>query len=153
MILAFVIIIPLTGIAQNWTAEQQEIIDQINANWASWKNAVDTKDFSIWQNEAQPQTDGHFWISNDDTLLSQESMVMFFSGLMNDFKEIQIEDKHFLAVKIYGDVAVVSSFVLAKIQVIDGEPVRIKQKNMDVFRKAGNKWRWSDTMITSENLK
>lgn len=152
MILVFVLIIPFAAIAQNWTVEQQEVIDQINRNWISWAKAVDQKDFSVWKNEVQPLNDGYFWIGDSDTLMSGVAMETHFTGLMNNLKKFELEDRHYLAVKIYKDVAVVSYYVIVKIQFTDGVPVRIKQKNFEIFRKVANKWRWSDTMITSKTV-
>ena len=45
---ALVCLIPITAFGQNWTPEQQEVIDHIKTCWDGWVDAKEQNDISPW---------------------------------------------------------------------------------------------------------
>ena len=54
--LAFsLLFMPLMVYSQNWTPEEQAILEKVKIGWSSWQDAVNNKDLSIWLNAAFPR--------------------------------------------------------------------------------------------------
>lgn len=152
MLLSVVLYFPIVVLAQNWTIVQSAVIDQIKKNWDAWEAAIKQKDLNIWLKECQPTKDFVHWYGEHGSLWSLEAIERFFAKWSKGVNDFYWENLQPSSVKIYGDVAVVYYYVMSNTQSTENKCVRVEQKRMEVFRKIGGKWRWSDAMITSKSI-
>ena len=68
LLLVLCIISPFTAFAQDWTADEQEVLAQIKKGWSSWEKAVQAKDLNIWIDTFQPADDFTGWWTSDGGL-------------------------------------------------------------------------------------
>ena len=85
------ILIPYTIFAQNWTAEQQEVIDQVKKSFEAWNVAVfDQKDYSLWTDKYAAK-DYHFWWLEDGAPTTRSGDISEARHIPKQYKRIHLK--------------------------------------------------------------
>ena len=150
LILCFLFSFPL--IAQNWTADQQEVLDQIKKGWSSWEEAVNAKDLNIWLDKFQPADDFTGWWTSDGGLWTLEKDKRTFDSWVKDVNNFYWEGVQPLSIKVYGDVALAYFYSTYNMEDKTGKTTRMEDKRLEVYRKVDGIWRWSDAMVSGKEI-
>ena len=65
--LLITLLCPLTAESQQWTPEEQAVLDAMKVCWDAWKEATEQKDFDVWLSKCQPADDYSMWWTNFGT--------------------------------------------------------------------------------------
>jgi ketosteroid isomerase-like protein len=152
LLLVLCIIFPFTAFAQNWTADQQEVLDQIKKGWSSWEEAVNAKDLNIWLDKFQPAEDFTGWWTSDGGLWTLEKEKRTFDNWVKNVKSMYWEGLQPLSIKIYGDVAIAYFYAISNIEYKTGTYKRFEGKRLEVYRKMDGIWRWTDAMVSAKEI-
>jgi Domain of unknown function (DUF4440) len=145
--LVLLLIIPLSAQAQEWTTEQQEVLDHIQACWDAWE----TKVYDNWVEVCRPAKNELWWTTSEalpgnleyDRKLSEAQWkTSEIEYLWNEIRP--------LAVQIHGDVALVYFYALFS-WTEDGEEVSAEQKRFEAFRKVDGQWMVIGGMVVPTN--
>ena len=149
-VLVFCIIsLPLT--AQNWTAEEQEVLDKIKEDWEYFEKAVKAKDLNIWIDNVQPADDWQGWWTSEGGLWTMENDKRMFDEWVKNIKNWYWEAVYPLSIKVYDNVAL--AFFYATYTVEDNTGItRYEDKRFEVFRKIDGKWRLSGLMVSGNEV-
>jgi len=131
--------------AQQWTAEQQEVLEFITGCWDAWVEALadETPDRFF---EACPQDDDVLFWSTDDGAPG---------GMRNVYRnwdywrEVDVDwaDMRPIAVNIFGDVAIVYMYGYWIANTPDG-PVTTEYKRTEVFQRRDEGWHFIGAQST-----
>lgn len=138
----FVLLIPFASSAQNWTAEQQEVIDQIKSCWDAWVKALGEKNYDIWAEACPCDEDAVGWSASEGApLIVQEYWKRSITGgLVPWFNKINWIDLRPISIKIDGDVALVHFYGVWVVEDYKGEAFQLESKRFEVFRKKDGQW-------------
>jgi len=152
VVTVILVLIPFTVFAQNWTAEQKEVIEHIKGCWDAWKEAFIKKDLQIWLDACPCIEDFADWNTEDGApaigLAAEKrglnmglySMIFGEKGDWLDLRPI--------SVKIDGDVALVHFYAIFIWENTKGEAKHIQQKRFEVFRRKAERWTLIGGMTT-----
>ena len=130
---AFLIVAPAA--AQQWTADQQEVISQLEECWDIWLEAASEGQPDAWLDRCTD--DFRYW--GDETGAPNDAAM-----LRRLWSEIVQADEHWielrpLDVRIVGDVAIVHFY--GSWNGLEGEErVTRERKRTEVFRKVDGRW-------------
>ena len=138
-------------LAQNWTAEEQGLIDHIKMAWDAWEEAIEKNDPDIWYNKVRPAEDYSMW-------WTEESFPQGYSGLKRDWESVLERNPKWIdlrpvAVRIYDNVGMVQFYGYWKINTKDG-PVTSEKMRTEIFIKRNGHWTWiggQGSPITAKN--
>lgn len=149
--LVLVLFISFSVSAQNWTAEQKEVIEHIKSCWDGWNKAFVEKNFDFWA-EVCPCENGHaYWFTNQGAPEMGIDAVKraMNNGLLSwEMKRIKWTDLRPLSVKIDENVALVHFYAYSIIEDYKGNISQVEQKRFEVFRKKEGKWTLIGGMVT-----
>jgi hypothetical protein len=127
--LALAVALPTTAAAQDWTTEQQEIIDFAEACWTSWA----TESWEAYAQACPMDPDARYWDMNESVPSYGHGSWERFAEAIWPHTDAEYYEHRPIAVKIFGDVAtyyffatyfnvdtdgVVSSFTLHELAVL-----------------------------------
>ena len=146
----FVLLIPFAATAQNWTAEQQEVMDHIKSCWDAWEKAFEEKNFDIWAEACPCDEDHAMWWTNEVTPESLETQKRGLTGGLwsRMYKRWDWLDLRPLSVKIDGDVALVHFHGIWVGESYKGEVSLAEHKRFEVFRKKNGQWTFIGGMVS-----
>lgn len=122
--------------AQQWSAEETEVIDSIKQCWDTWMEAVRAHDADIWISEC---TDGDFSYWG-----SEEGVPEGPDALRRDWERIRASDADWidlrpLRVKMIGDVAIVQFYGYWLALTAEGS-TRTEWMRTEIFHKVNGRW-------------
>ena len=150
VILCFLICLPLT--AQNWTAEEQEILDQIKKDWTYWEEAVKAKDLNIWLDNVQHTDDFSGWWTSEGGLWTLENDKRFFDEWVKSVKNYYWEGIYPLSIKVYDNFALIYFYATYNLEDNNGKTTRYEDKRLVVYRKVDGIWRATGTMVSGKEI-
>ena len=132
---------PVYAQAQNWTPEQQEVINHAKKSSEMWFKAVfDQNDYSKWLKEYAVE-DYNFWFTGRGVPMDIAGDIERVEFIQKEFKRIYLEEQYPLAVKIYGDIACLYFYQYAILEDPEGKITRKESKRLHVYRKQGDTWK------------
>jgi hypothetical protein len=132
----------VSAFAQEWSAEQKEIIAHIKACWDGWYKGLQEKNFDLWLDVCPCEKNTYWWIAEEGAprqIMNSESK-KFKEGLHWQMKRQNWLDLRPLSIKIDGDVALVHFYAIWIHENYRGEISQIEQKRFEVFRKKAGRW-------------
>jgi len=150
LILCFFLSLPLT--AQNWTAEEQEVLDQIKKGWTFWEKAVQAKDLNLWIDNMQPADDWSGWWTSDGGLWTHEKEERLFDKWVENVNDYYWEGLQPLSIKVYDDFALAYFYATYNIEDKTGKVTRYEDKRLEVYRKIDGIWRWTGAMVAGNQI-
>jgi ketosteroid isomerase-like protein len=133
----FALLAPTSASAQQWTDEEQGLIDHIKMCWDSWMEAVEAGDVEIHYRKC-PQADNvSMWWTEYGAPEGKEMA-------RRNWAQISATDLGWLdvrpvAVRIWGDVAMVQFYGYWSARTPEG-PTVTEYKRTEVFRRDGGQW-------------
>lgn len=155
----FVLIVGIIGMifssnvfAQNWNAEQKEILERVKTGWTLWQKALLNKDLSIWLDGFEPSEDFQGWWVSDGALWNLDADKRTFDDYVRRIKGFYWETIHPLSIRVFDDVALIYFYVTFNEQDQNGTWSRVENKRLEIYRKQGGKWRWTDGMVAGKQI-
>ena len=152
VVLILCFIFPITASAQHWTADEQEVLDQIKKGFDVWEKAVQAKDLNIWLDNFQPADDFTGWWTSDGSLWTLEEEKRSFDEWVKGINNYYWVNVQPLSIKVYGDIALAYYYVTYNIEDKTGKATRMEDKRLEVYRKEDGIWRWSDAMVSGKEI-
>ena len=140
-----------SAMAQEWTAEQKEVIAQIKAIWDVEIRAIQEKNADLWLAAFPCDKDAYHWIASEGAPLQMMNLRprMYREGLYWQLKRVNWLDLRPLSIKIDGDVALVHFYDTWIVENYKGEISQLENKKFLVFRKKSGRWTFLGGMASS----
>jgi ketosteroid isomerase-like protein len=134
---AIALAIPSAASAQQWTPEEQELIDNIKMCWDAWMEAVQAVDVEIYYQKCPQAEDVSMWWTDFGAPEGRQMA-------RRNFQQIATVDRAWLdirpvAVRIWGDVGMVQFYGYWSANSPEG-PVVTEFKRTEVFRRVDGQW-------------
>ena len=132
----FTISIASPSYAQNWTAEQQGVIDDLEACWDLWVEALDDRTPDAWAS-ACAEEDYTYWFRGA-ALGGLEDLRREWS-MIRETQEYWI-GLHPISIKIYGDIAIMHFVGIWSGLGPEGRIIN-EANRTEVYRRDGGQWK------------
>jgi ketosteroid isomerase-like protein len=132
--------------AQEWGAEQQELIDHVQRCWETWQGGFDK-----WQ-EACPHAENRvWWFTAENVPKTEWSNFAEAAQYFMDSEQTLFFEHRPLHVAMHGDVAIYAYWVMYAARDGSGQVANYMQKRLEAFRKVGGRWMFIAGMGVPEN--
>jgi ketosteroid isomerase-like protein len=138
--------------AQQWSSEEQELLDHVKVCWDAWADAVNAKDLDIWMDTCQPDPDFSGWWTSDGGLWTLEAEERGFSDWVAGVEHMYWENLQPLEIKVHGDIGMIWFYITYREPGSDGPLTRFENKRFEVFRRAGGVWHWLGAMVQNRPM-
>jgi len=143
---------PLIVYPQNWTPEEETILELVKAEKSSWQDAVNNKDLSIWLNAVDLTDDWHCWWTTDGGLWNLDDAKKNFEFTIKDIVRYQLLNVNPIRIKVYDNVAFIWYYFISAQEYKNGKTDYNETKRFDVYRKVDGKWRLSAGMVDRNSI-
>ena len=142
-------IVPTRLLAQNWTAEQQEIIDLNQACWEAW-NTEDPAEMRRVCNEHPEAT--HWWTPNGAPTVGwfENNGDRWVEAFLSRSSQVYFEIIP-LAVSIFDNTAQIYFWATSTEQDNDGKLTTTSRKQLNIWQKMDGRWTWIGGMTVLED--
>ena len=139
LMLVSILTLPATGQGQEWTAEQQELVDHLTAVWDEIdENNQET--FSIWRETVQPADDLVWWFTNQGApsdLKAIEKWHQWWGSRRGRYTYLNVRP---VAVRIVDSVGMVWFWAFGEWTDQSGERHEWQDQRLELFRKTQDGW-------------
>jgi hypothetical protein len=149
---AFGIALSSSAMAQNWSPEQQQILERVETGWTLWQEAVLKKDRRIWLDGFEPSEDFQGWWISDGALWDMDADKRTFDDFVKGIKGLFWENVQPLSIRVYDDMALIYFYVTYNLQDQSGKWTRYQEKRLEIYRKQDGKWRWTGCMAAGQEI-
>lgn len=128
---------PRSASAQEWSVEQQDVLDHIQACWDAWES----KSYDTWTSVCRSSEDTRFWRTTLALPYDMSSMRIRYDAWWEADPSIQIHANEMqpIEVQLFDDMALV--YFYAHWHWSNNEGVQtVEQKRLEVFRKVDGQW-------------
>jgi len=139
---------PANLLAQNWTAEQQEIIDLNQACWDAWAS----EDVSEMRRSCNEHPEAINWwtrLGAPTVGWFENNGERWIDAFMSRSKRIYFEIIP-LGVSIFGDTAQIYFWATSTFENSDRELETTSQKQLNIWQKMDGRWTWIGGMAVPE---
>ena len=131
------LLISQSSLAQQWSEEEQELLDAIEFYWETWMEAVKKKDADHWFKKARPAENFSYWWTEQGSPNGPDA-------IKRDWDAISETDAYWvdirpIAIRMHGDVGIVQFYGYWKAKTKDGL-VTTEDKRTEVFIKNDGRW-------------
>ena len=123
--------------AQQWTAEQQSLIDHVTQCWDVWVEALADETPAKWVEACPNDERSHYWTSADGAPSSAKDVVRnwhIWREIDDDWVSLRP-----VYVDIFGDVGVIHMYGYWRAKTADGTVIT-EEKRTEVFQRRGGQW-------------
>jgi ketosteroid isomerase-like protein len=150
LILTFVFVPHLVS-AQNWTPDEQAILDKVYKALAAWEEAVEKKDYSIWLKGANPMEDNCVWFTTASGPRElKNSSQKSFETRFGDVLAYELLFITPLKIEVHDNVGFFWFYNNSLYVDDQGNRKTMKSKRFEVFKKIDGEWRWWAGMVTPD---
>ena len=124
--------------AQQWTAEQQGLIDHVTACWDAWVVALADETPARFFDACPTDDAGHYWWTGDG---APDDLV---TGVQRNWSSIREVDDEWgslrrVYVDMFGDVGIIHMYGYWRANTADGT-VTTEMKRTETFQRRGGDW-------------
>lgn len=128
-----------TASAQQWSPQQQEVLQHIQACWDAWPRGYDQ-----WASVCRPVEGNTYWRTSEGAPFTLDYWRKTAATRSTTLKVLWT-DRRPVAIQIDRDIAIVHFYALWE-TVDDGRRVENEMKCMEVFRKVDGRWHFVSGM-------
>ena len=129
--------LPTSSAGQQWTAEEQGLLDNVKACWDSWMEAVRAGDPEIHFGKCPQVENSSMWWTEFGAPEGRQMVRRNFEQVVAT--DIDWLDIRPVAVRIWGDVGMVQFYGYWSARTPDG-PAITEYKRTEVFRRVDGRW-------------
>jgi hypothetical protein len=137
VVLFAAVAVPSAAVAQQWSAEEQELLDNIAMCWDAWLEATEAGDIEVWSDKCGVAKDVSMWWTEFGApagMRMEQRYWMKHPELDEDWLDIRP-----VAVRIWDDVAMVQFYGYWLANTAEGQAIT-EYKRTEVFRKVDGRW-------------
>ncbi len=125
--------------AQNWSADEKELVAQIQACWDGWVEARTAGDVTVFES-ACPLGNYVYWGTSSGAPGDIEALRRNWAEESARVKKIYWEDLRPLSIKISGDTGIIHYYAYWFSEDHKGEENMYESKRMEAWQKQDGKW-------------
>ena len=134
LVLSFLVLLPAAAQAQNWTAEQQEVITQLEECWATWVVATHQGQPDAWLDRC---TDDHRYWGAQGAPTGEARLRRIWDDVIAE--EAYWVELTPLDIRIVDNVAIVHFYGSWNVKRGE-ERVTEERKRTEIFRRVNGRW-------------
>ena len=131
---------PTLAQAQNWSAHQKEIIEQVRRCNDGWVASIRQKDFNTFDAVCPATSDAVFWYTGSDAPAPYGGPKGVWIGSSSGNRSVTWEELQPLTVQIDGDLAFIYYAVTWTREPNSGGMLRSRSRRMTVFQRRNGQW-------------
>lgn len=143
-VLCFLSLVLLAGstMAQEWSTEQKEVIEQIKACWNANVRAYQEKNSDRFFAVCPCEKDAYWWVASEGAPRQFMHLTARLTAedLLWSIKRQNWLDLRPLSIKIDDDVALIYYYSTWIVENYRGEISQFEQKHFEVYRKKNKRW-------------
>ena len=125
------------AVAQQWTAEEQEVIDTMAMCWDAWTAAIPNETTDYFFRTCQPDEDALFWWTTEGAPQSYDFVRRNWDLISED--DDTWADIRPVAIRMFGDVAIVYLYGYWRANTADGVVITEYQRT-EVYQRRDSDW-------------
>lgn len=143
------LLVATPAFAQQWTAEQQEVIDANEGCWEAWA----TEDMSAMRAACDEQPEAAFWVTNTAAPRAwrDERQEDYLVGVYWPRTDVIYYEVEPLKVSVIGDVGLIYNWAMYVEEDTNGERRTNRERRLDVYKRIGDGWSWIGAMVSPES--
>jgi hypothetical protein len=147
-VLAAASLVPGTARAQQWTAEEQEIIDLNQECWEAWA----AKDLSRIAATCNEHADARGWWTADVApeigwMVKNAERWIGAVGSKEEWIYFEIRP---LSVRLFNGTALIHFWATRTYRDLEGEVQTLSQKHLNIWQRIDGRWTWIGGMATPD---
>jgi hypothetical protein len=146
------LMVPSAVSSQRWNAEEQSVLDHLNACWEAWAETVNAKDHSIWVETCRWVDDFSGWWVSDGSLWTMEAEKRTFSEWVQNVAHFYWERNQPLEIKVYDDMALIWYYSTYNQMDRSAVMTRFEEKRFEVFQKREGLWYVVGAMVSGKEV-
>lgn len=139
LLTTLVLAIAATGAdAQEWTPEQQSLVDHVRTCWDTWVDALEDTTPAVWEDACPIDPRAHWWWTADGapSLNLEEVRRNWHVTREIDDDWVSLRPVY---VDVFGDVGIVYLYAHWRASTADGSVVT-EMKRTEIFQRRGDDW-------------
>jgi hypothetical protein len=133
--------------AGNWTPEQQEVLDHLQACYDAWEKSVAEGNHRIWVEACRPDPELVWWWDGDGVPQDMDAYTRLTKWELETEARVIYSDFRPIEVKIHGDTAIVPYYGYAGWVDKNGRRLVSQEKRLGVYQKKDGKWSFIAEMV------
>ena len=136
-VLALVLLLPGGVSGQQWTEEQQGLIDHIKMCWDAWVEALEHETPDQFYDACPIDERSHFWWTAEGAPANEQAVRRNWSVIRE--RDDDWVDMRPVYIDVFGDVAIVHLYGYWRANTPEG-PVITEHKRTEVFQRRNDGW-------------
>ncbi len=138
-VFAVAVMLPCVVQAQNFTPEQQEIIDHTKRCWEVWGLEENP---ALWEQECPADPDIRFWWTAQSVPIHGTAEWMEWSRAFHPKIDEFFQAHRPIAVQSFGDVVLYYYWATWGWEDANGQVQNAEQHRLDIYQRRNNQWWW-----------
>ena len=140
VLLAVLVAWPTLAQAQNWSAHQKEIIEQVRRCNDGWVASIKQKEFKTFDDVCPETSDAVFWYTSSDAPAAYGGPKGVWAGSSSQNRSVTWDDMQPVTVQIDGDLAFIYYVVTWTVEPNTGVTRRSRSRRLTVFERRDGRW-------------
>ena len=132
--------LPTAAVAQQWSAEEQELVDHLESVWDQVEEN-DQATYEIWLETANPRDDLVWWFSHRGTPYDLKAIEKWHKCWETRGTEYTYMDVYPIAVRIIDSVGMIWFYAYGESLDADGVHRPFSSKRLEIFQKTDGGWK------------
>ena len=140
LLFAVLLLIPTSTQAQQWSAEEQEVLNHVEECFASFTEASELNDPQVWVRRCRPTDESLFWWAPNAGPISLEALLRDWELTLPKSKRFSSIGFEPMRIRLIDDMAFVYGYTSWYDEQEDGSLNYFHDKRLEVYRKQGGLW-------------
>ncbi len=132
---------PIIASAQQWSAEEQEVLNHAAECFQSFTEATQQNDFQIWVQRCRPTDESLFWHTQGTGPLNLEGLLNMWNLYFPNIKRSASPGLDPIRIRLVDNMAFVYGYTWWFEEKEDGTLEYSHDKRLEVYRRQDGEWR------------
>jgi hypothetical protein len=138
--------VPTAAWAQQWSAEEQELVDHLESVWDQIEQNNEAT-FEIWRETVNPREDLVWWFTDQGVPYDLGASEKWHQGWANRTDKYTYLDVRPIAVRVIDSVGMVWFYAYGESLDANGEYRQFSGKRLEIFHKTDEGWKFVGGMV------
>lgn len=129
-----------TAQGQQWSAQEQEVLDQVEECFASYTEASAQNDPQIWVRRCRPADESLFWTAGEAGPLSLQGLLRNWELSFPKSRQVSSTGFEPIRIRVVDDIALVYGYTYWFDDVLEGPSKWMHDARLEVYRKRDGQW-------------